>query len=152
MIFSKFLREILRQICFNSFIKCTNTKLINAIHICVFTAFSLLPKNFLIFKFCFIHLKNNSAKLRTDVSPGSECRCEPRAKPNANYRHEREVISREFASVVYTVLLSLQNSGLNRSLPISAVFSPLFVLLHALISYPNIDFYPNVSDIYCLIV
>ena len=29
-------------------------------HIWVFIAFSLLPRNFFIFKFCFIHLKNNS--------------------------------------------------------------------------------------------
>ena len=56
MIFSKFLVEIPLQICFNYFIKCTDTKLINAIHICVFTAFSLRPENFFIFKFCFIQI------------------------------------------------------------------------------------------------
>lgn len=36
------------------------TNAIIAIHICVFIAFSLRPKNLFIFKFCFIHLKNNS--------------------------------------------------------------------------------------------
>ena len=59
-IFNKFLLDIFWQTSFNPSAIRKRTKLIRVIHICVLIAFKLFPGNFLIFKFCLIHLKKSS--------------------------------------------------------------------------------------------
>lgn len=44
-----------------------------AIQICVFTAFSLVPKNTLMRKCCLIHLKNNSTCQRWRYKSAINC-------------------------------------------------------------------------------
>jgi len=53
----------------------TSTWVLIAIQTCVFTAFSLVPQNALIRRFCLIHLKNSLTCQRDFVQPGDrQCR------------------------------------------------------------------------------